>query len=129
MILEGIIKNLNATDDMGNKLICKPDGTIILDLISQSRERNLGRIYKTAGDGIVYRKKVKEKNIYRELEAWGINSEIWRVLPPEAALIFESDKKTYIIQKHEAEPVKPKYRWYKAQGFERQVFIPLSQWG
>ncbi len=112
------------TDNEGNELICH-QGNVELRLKGEAgRTRKIGRVYRgKKSDKLIYKKYVKQENLYRKFNAWGINYEIYKNV--EAIIIHTDNGDKYRIITSEVEK---NYLHFKKIGFELQVFIHLDEW-
>ena len=110
---------MRYADEDNNVFRVTADGTVILKLQSEKRERNIG----TLKDG-KYTKPVKPDNIFHTLNKVGFNEQVMRELNPSyIAINFRG--KHYIITS-EIFWAEKTYLHFKGQGFELQCFIGVD---
>ena len=133
---KSILSKLNCVDEKGNELISGQVNSsphivsIGLKLVSETRTRDLGKIMenRVKRDGsLIYKKHVNEKNIFRKTNSWGIDYQVLSSLPDTATLEFKSPTKLYKISAPDARQ-HGSFLHFKNQGFEKQIFVPLSYW-
>ena len=112
------------TDNDGNSLRCHR-GNVELRLRNENgKVRKIGRIYEGKKTGkLIYKKYVKQENIYRKFNAWGINYEIYKNVDAIIIRVDNGDKYQIITSEVEKD-----YLHFKKIGFELQVFVHLDEW-
>jgi len=106
-------------DEDDNILRVKEDGTVILKLASEKRERNIG----TFREGN-YTKPLKFENRFHADNRVGFNEAVMRELNPEYIGINYGGR--YLLITSEVFWAEKTYRHFKGQGFELQCFIPME---
>ena len=124
--IEILSKLMSGEDKYGNEVSIGETGNIFLKLKSEDRTRDIGTL-KIVEDKVYYLKISKEKYIFLKLNAWGINEFILNKLQENDIVIIKTEKKTYestiknILENSQ-------YYFFKKQGFEKQIFLPLEKW-
>jgi len=127
--LTDLYKIMNREDAYGNRIEMSKYGSLRLILASENRERGIGGLLITEDepDIVYYVKNSKEKYIFKKLKAWGINAFVILNLKPTDKIIIKTNKKNYeTTVKNVLE--KGQYYFFKEQGFEKQIFLPLEEW-
>lgn len=120
---------LNISDAFGNKMVSNVT-TGRLDLFLESNDRMVGRIKKSQSSGKIYYHKSglkRKEHLFRKNQSWGINNCIVEALPSGSMLLVDSDCGRYQITVEDARAY-GEFLLFKQQGFELQLFIPLSRW-
>ncbi len=110
-------------DKYGNGLFCRK-GVLELALIAEKgKRRMIGKITDGAS-GVEYRKGAKEKNVFKKMDAWGLNAYI---LSKVDMVVITTEDMVYSINAEDSK-LMGKTLNFKQQGFERQVFIKRRYW-
>lgn len=120
-------KTLNDEDKDGNQLIFRDkSGTVFLNLVSEGRSRKIGHVIVNRSGRATYAKKTKDEHVFRKTNSWGINDCMIQALQDDDMLVVETESTFYMMP---IEKVKKcgDYLWFKATGFERQIFVPLDE--
>lgn len=124
--IETLSKLISGEDKYGNEISIGETGKIFLKLKSEDRTREIGDL-RIVEDKVYYLKISKEKYIFLKLNAWGINEFILSNLQEDDIVIIKTEKQTYestiknILENGQ-------YYFFKKQGFEKQIFLPLEKW-
>lgn len=114
------------TDDVGNKLkIMRGTRTIIIKLIlkGETRERNIGTVDVNKKELLVSR--IRSKHLHIKSNSYGFNYYLL-----SAAKTFNTVRITDGVEQYVV-PLKElidngKFLYFKQQGFEKQIFVPLA---
>lgn len=93
-----------------------------------SKKVSIGSLFHLGDNSFLYEKRVKNANIFKKSNSWGINYHILNNLGSKGKIrLYANDGKTYEINKETALKY-GKFMNFKNQGFELQFFIPLERW-
>ena len=110
-------------DEAGNLIY--PEGNILyLKRKGKKGKREIGRL-QFLNESWFYISSRKSKDVFQKLNAWGINWQVFNHLPEGCFIIINTEDKAYRIKKELAAD-KGKFFYFKLQGFEKQIFIPLE---
>ncbi len=112
-------------DDAGNSLSLEGEKIF---LSTKKERRMIGELIDSKGMR-AYRKKVTRNHIFNQNDSWGICYAVLDFLEDEdvIALFYIAQKKCYSLTKAQVLE-KGSFLWFKKEGFERQLFIPRSEW-
>jgi len=108
---------MRIEDTQGNVIMIGPAGRVKLNLIKETRTRNIGTFQNK-----IYRKYDEEQHIFRKLNAWSINYEMFKI---SDKVEVKTKKRTYTI---DTTAIKGHILNFKDAGIERKIYIPLSLW-
>lgn len=114
-------------DGQGNKLYLK-DNKMFLQLGGNILSIGEIKVDKESGRNVYY-KKVSDRHIFRKNDSWGINLSSLNFLENDdlIRLYYSNEKKTYELTKSQLLE-KGEFLWFKATGFEKQIFVPRNEW-
>lgn len=105
-------------DDDGNILAISVEGKVTIKLSKEApRVRNIGEFKNRT-----YTKFDEVKHIFRILNAWSINYEMFKI---SDKVVINTVKDTYSIDTTE---VDGKLLHFKDAGIETKIYIPLEMW-
>lgn len=105
----------SRVDKDGNKLSVSDEGKATLELSIEDRIRNIGVIRNGT-----YTKYDEEKHIFRKLNAWSIN---WELFQLSNKIKIVTNEREYTINTGE---ISPRILHFRGAGIERKVYIPLK---
>jgi len=116
-------------DADGNKIIATDDGEFIqlqLKLKSEGRKRKLGTIDKARGYFFVERS--RDKHLFLKNESYGFNYGVLEKAQTFQFICLSDDQggRWKIPVEYIMDKKNHKIFYFKGEGFERQVFLPLS---
>lgn len=117
----------SPSDEQGNFFITKESGnvlTICLRLHNESHEREIGKIY--LNERILEIKRNREKHLFRKNKSYGFNEHIIKTGKRFHKIQLSDEQNTYLFNK-ELVLEKGSYLHFKNLGFEKQLFLPLSE--
>lgn len=120
-------ENYEVEED-GNILKCR-NGKLTLKLQGQAM-REIGQLYTHSKSGKVWYVKgglKASKHVMRKNDSWGLMWCVLERLPEDARISIESDVGSYKIALQAAKQA-GSFLWFKTQGFEKQFFVPRSNW-
>ena len=114
-------------DEQGNHFVTRESGnvlTICLKLNNETREREIGKVYLK--ERILEIKRNREKHLFRKNKSYGFNEHVIKTGKTFDKIQLSDEQNTYLFQK-ELILTKGSYLHFKDLGFERQLFLPLSE--
>lgn len=114
-------------DEQGNHFVTRESGnvlTICLKLNNETREREIGKVYLK--ERILEIKRNREKHLFRKNKSYGFNEHVVKTGKTFDKIQLSDEQNTYLFQK-ELILTKGSYLHFKDLGFERQLFLPLSE--
>lgn len=114
-------------DEQGNHFVTRESGnvlTIFLKLNNETREREIGKVFLK--ERILEIKRNREKHLFRKNKSYGFNEHVVKTGKTFDKIQLSDEKNTYLFQK-ELILTKGSYLHFKDLGFERQLFLPLSE--
>ena len=114
-------------DEQGNHFVTRESGnvlTICLKLNNETREREIGKVYLK--ERILEIKRNREKHLFRKNKSYGFNEHVIRTGKTFDKIQLSDEQNTYLFQK-ELILIKGSYLHFKDLGFEKQLFLPLSE--
>ena len=114
-------------DEQGNHFVTRESGnvlTICLKLNNETREREIGKVYLK--ERILEIKRNREKHLFRKNKSYGSNEHVIRTGKTFDKIQLSDEQNTYLFQK-ELILIKGSYLHFKDLGFEKQLFLPLSE--
>lgn len=127
--MENLKELFNRTDKDGNRTFL--DGVnLYLVLKAENRKRLIGQISRHPDGKLMYEKREKYTNLFKRLNAWGVhNFVVENVSYLKITTVVEGVTLIYKITTEKAKEVgKSSYLYFKKEGFELQLFIPLKEW-
>lgn len=126
-----MFEKFNRRDGFGNVLSCDEAGNLTITN-SNGSTRSIGMLTPIDGDpikGFIYSKSVSEKHIFRKNNSFSINDYILRNIGERGLVQYSmgGGKMFYTIEAEFALEI-GSYLWFKDEGFEKQVFVPLTFW-
>jgi len=125
-----LFSELTGKDIDNNEVICNECGQLFLLLSKHDRipPRNIGKIMFDSSGQPHYIKHVdKRKHFFKKANAWGVNAFIAKVLSGYGGIVmFITGSEVYKLPASDI--IKHKYTWFKKQGFEKQILVPLDAW-
>lgn len=110
------------SDEYGNKII-RNYLVMFIQLKAERRRRRVGTIDIKGRVLIVHRN--KKKHLHRKSNSYGFNFEILSKAKSFDKIMLTDDNGTYLMDRMEM--VKNgKFLFFKQQGFEKQIFIPIK---
>ena len=114
-------------DEQGNHFVTRESGnvlTIYLKLNNETREREIGKVYLK--ERILEIKRNREKHLFRKNKSYGFNEHVIKTGKTFDKIQLSDEQNTYLFQK-ELILIKGSYLHFKDLGFEKQLFLPLSE--
>ena len=114
-------------DEQGNHFVTRESGnvlTICLKLNNETREREIGKVYLK--ERILEIKRNREKHLFRKNKSYGFNEHVIKTGKTFDKIQLSDEQNTYLFQK-ELILTKGSYLHFKDLGFEKQLFLPLSE--
>lgn len=114
-------------DEQGNHFVTRESGnvlTICLKLNNETREREIGKVFLK--ERILEIKRNREKHLFRKNKSYGFNEHVIRTGKTFDKIQLSDEQNTYLFQK-ELILTKGSYLHFKDLGFEKQLFLPLSE--
>jgi len=124
--LDRVRRALNAVVD-GNHMSVDKNGWVYLELAAEKgRIRKIGQVYDHA-EGVVYQKKVEQKNFFNKRHGWGLNAAVLYALKDvDGLVLLISEKDDLLITARIALAIGD-WGWHKNSPnlptCERQVFV------
>jgi len=114
-------------DEQGNHFVTKESGnvlTICLKLNNETREREIGKVFLK--ERILEIKRNREKHLFRKNKSYGFNEHVVKTGKTFDKIQLSDEQNTYLFNK-ELILIKGSYLHFKDLGFEKQLFLPLSE--
>jgi hypothetical protein len=114
-------------DEQGNHFVTKESGnvlTICLKLNNETREREIGKVFLK--ERILEIKRNREKHLFRKNKSYGFNEHVVKTGKTFDKIQLSDEQNTYLFNK-ELILTKGSYLHFKDLGFEKQLFLPLSE--
>jgi hypothetical protein len=114
-------------DEQGNHFVTKESGnvlTIFLKLNNETREREIGKVFLK--ERILEIKRNREKHLFRKNKYYGFNEHVVKTGKTFDKIQLSDEQNTYLFNK-ELILQKGSYLHFKDLGFEKQLFLPLSE--
>jgi hypothetical protein len=114
-------------DEQGNHFVTKESGnvlTICLKLNNETREREIGKVFLK--ERILEIKRNREKHLFRKNKSYGFNEHVVKTGKTFDKIQLSDEQNTYLFNK-ELILQKGSYLHFKDLGFEKQLFLPLSE--
>lgn len=112
-------------DKYGNTVEVSGSGALTLYLSAESRSRDIGKLIRK-NEKLHYLKRAKEKNRFRQTDAWGFHWSVVDKLNDEAYIGVRSELGIYRIKVGDAKKHGKEFN-FKEQGFELQKFVPVEK--
>jgi len=122
----------NNPDENGNQLAIDDFDRIYLHL-NGSKKRQIGMLKdgksnKFRNKLVYHKQNMKEKvHVFRKNTSWGLHWGLIESLPDDAYVVIDSDVARYSVQVEVIKNIGD-FLWFKTEGFERQIFLPLTNW-
>jgi hypothetical protein len=124
MNLDDMKVALCREDENGNRLHLNVDGEITLKLKGETR--NIGTLWLDRYKGYwLYRKQMKEENIFRRVPGWGYCWDVLKVLPSNTLLTITTETQVYYVRAALARAT-GQHLYFKDCGFEHQFIVELG---
>lgn len=114
-------------DEQGNHFVTRESGnvlTIFLKLNNETREREIGKVFLK--ERILEIKRNREKHLFRKNKSYGFNEHVIKTGKTFDKIQLSDEQNTYLFNK-ELILTKGSYLHFKDLGFEKQLFLPLSE--
>jgi hypothetical protein len=114
-------------DEQGNHFVTKESGnvlTICLKLNNETREREIGKVFLK--ERILEIKRNREKHLFRKNKSYGFNEHVVKTSKTFDKIQLSDEQNTYLFNK-ELILQKGSYLHFKDLGFEKQLFLPISE--
>jgi hypothetical protein len=114
-------------DEQGNHFVTRESGnvlTICLKLNNETREREIGKVFLK--EKILEIKRNREKHLFRKNKSYGFNEHVVKTGKTFDKIQLSDEQNTYLFNK-ELILIKGSYLHFKDLGFEKQLFLPLSE--
>ena len=114
-------------DEQGNHFVTKESGnvlTICLKLNNETREREIGKVFLK--ERILEIKRNREKHLFRKNKSYGFNEHVVKTGKTFDKIQLSDEQNTYLFNK-ELILQNGSYLHFKDLGFEKQLFLPLSE--
>jgi hypothetical protein len=114
-------------DEQGNHFVTRESGnvlTICLKLNNETREREIGKVFLK--ERILEIKRNREKHLFRKNKSYGFNEHVVKTGKTFDKIQLSDEQNTYLFNK-ELILTKGSYLHFKDLGFEKQLFLPLSE--
>ena len=118
-------------DSQGNALIIKGDpeerythiSNLYIKLSSGGRERLIGTIDRN--ERILYTSRMRSKHLLQKADSYGFNYDILNAATSFDEVQLTDEYGTFRIPR-KAILEEGSFLWFKGEGYERQIFVPLS---
>jgi len=112
------------TDNHGNRLTCDIHLHLYLSLVTETRTRNIGRVYALPDGELIYEKHDDEKHVFKKNNSWSIHYEILKRVNYVKVM---TRKCKYWIKTEDAMS-RGTFLHFRDQGMEKKKYIPLKFW-